>query len=435
MHRHLFLWRTSREESPQLLSRAFCGDSLLRISPLGNNCFHQPVKHLEQLFGAEWVERVIRSADSQHPLALWHRKALDNPVARYADYLADFILNSGLLKCDSGRLGSKIKADFLATLGEMGYAVFLGEQGFHVTMEPFAPKAGPDLHAKRGEDYFVEIRRVGLDETRASADFATEAVFTRLCKLPSRFSIIISMTDAFGAYSPQLKRAMRRVQQVLKEIGERHLKTATLYHYESDYSDKLVEGEVAGPDFSCSDGQKLKAQIEEFKQIQKAPFVARFYDTGSENDHTTVAVHPLGSRPGPLQPDKTHLRLRDILHQKREQLPKAARGLIVLDLSELKKLGIGRDALIAALYCDMQMTIRVRTGSEQFDSEFGHRRNGFFGQTTRISAVVMEEIELGGDIQVAREVFPTNNAGALLLTRAELECFGSLNGDFHPLCK
>jgi hypothetical protein len=85
-------------------------------------------------------------------------------VVRYASRLAKFIQKSGTVKRDSTRLAGKLKADFAETLTEMDYAVFLGEQGFRVMMKPSWPKAGPDLVAVRGHEYFVEIRNVGLDE-------------------------------------------------------------------------------------------------------------------------------------------------------------------------------------------------------------------------------------------------------------------------------
>ncbi len=273
---------------------------------------------LEELFGKEWVDSVITSADSKHPLALWHKKNPDNPVVGYVSRLAEFILKGGMVKCDSTRLTSKLRADFAETLTEMDYSVFLGEQGFQVMMEPCWPKAGPDLVAAREDEYFVEIRNVGLGEARAAADAATIELFDRLGELGSRFAIIVSMTDEFGAYSPELKKAAKKVAQVLKELTEKHIKKASLYYYGPDDS-TLVEGERAEPKFDLTDKGKLKAQLDQLERIQKAPFVARFEDTGTEKDRTAVAVHPLGADPRILQPDRTHLRLRGILHQKREQ--------------------------------------------------------------------------------------------------------------------
>jgi hypothetical protein len=305
---------------------------------------------LELLFGKEWVERTIRSADSSHPLGLWHKKASDNPVGRYADGLAHFILNSGMVKCDPVRLASKLKAEFEETLCEMDYAVFLGKQGFHVPMEPTAPLAGPDLAAVRDNEYLVEIRRVGLDEARAGADPATYELFNRLCKVPSRFRILISMTDEFGAYSPQLKEAAKTVANTLTDLTDRHVQKATVYYCGPD--DKmLIEGEDGEPHFDYADSQKLKAQLDQFERIKNAPFVAQFEDTGANNDRTGIAVHSMGSDPLILQPDKTHLRLRGILHQKRDQLPKASRGIIVLELSELQKTwDRSRNADVCALW-------------------------------------------------------------------------------------
>jgi hypothetical protein len=101
------------------------------------------VDYLQKLFGKEWVDENIKSPHSRHPLALWYRKGADNPVVRYADGLAEFILKNGLIECDSVCLASKLKAEFPETLAEMGYAVFLGKQRFQVTMEPSYPDAGP----------------------------------------------------------------------------------------------------------------------------------------------------------------------------------------------------------------------------------------------------------------------------------------------------
>jgi hypothetical protein len=225
---------------------------------------------LEELFGKEWVDSVITSADSKHPLALWHKKNPDNPVVGYVSRLAEFILKGGMVKCDSTRLTSKLRADFAETLTEMDYSVFLGEQGFQVMMEPCWPKAGPDLVAAREDEYFVEIRNVGLGEARAAADAATIELFDRLGELGSRFAIIVSMTDEFGAYSPELKKAAKKVAQVLKELTEKHIKKASLYYYGPDDS-TLIEGERAEPKFDLTDKGKLKAQLGSARENTESP--------------------------------------------------------------------------------------------------------------------------------------------------------------------
>ena len=393
----------------------------------------------EKLFGEDWAGAVVRSSDSQHPLARWYRKGPNNPVGRYVECLAEFILKSGMVKCNAARLASKLKAEFEETLSEMGYAVFLAKHGLVVTMEPFFPKQGSDLVAVGEHDYFVENRKVGLDEVRAAQDAATVELFDRLGKVPSRFGIVISMTDNFAAYSPELKTAAEKTTDALQRVTERNLKKASLYYFGPE-DNMLIEGEVEEPNLAAhhADMGQLQLQVVLFERIQKAPFVARFDDDGAEKDHTPIAVHPLGSDPKILQPDKTHLRLRGILHKKREQLPKACRGIIVLELSELEKLGVDQWTVLAALYGDLKVTIRANPEGDvlKTDTDLSHRQNGFFKQTSRVSAVVIEKTKVTDkDVLVTREVFPTNNSAAVLLTRVELERFGTVVEDLAHLCR
>ena len=240
------------------------------------------------------------------------------------------------------------------------------------------------------------------------------------------------MTDDFAPYSPELKRAARRVEQALPEVARRQMKEATLYFFGAD-DDMLIEGRIEEPHLvDVPDAGQLRVQLARFERVQKAPFVARFFDTGKESQHTNVAVHPLGSNPKVPQPDETYLRLRDILRKKREQLPKGARGIILLDITELDKLAVDERTLLTALYGDMEVTLRA--GEEHF--ELSHLRNGFFAQTSRVSAVVVEKTRVAGDdIESIREVFPTNNPATQLLTRAELGQFGTPFEDLNHLCR
>ena len=84
---------------------------------------------------------------------------------KHTETLVEAILTGTNVKFDSEVLASKIesKTDFVSTLAEMESTVFLAEQGFKVTLEPMAPKKGPDLRADWEEvPYFVEIRTVGF---------------------------------------------------------------------------------------------------------------------------------------------------------------------------------------------------------------------------------------------------------------------------------
>ena len=125
---------------------------------------------------------------------------------------------------------------------EMGYAVFLADRGFEVTMEPCAPNAGPDLAAVLDAEYFIELRKVGLDEARAAADSAAIDLFRRLESTPSSFTVIISMTDEFGAYSPQLKNAAKSIADVLNDLGAKEITKASLYYWGPD-NKLLIKGD------------------------------------------------------------------------------------------------------------------------------------------------------------------------------------------------
>jgi hypothetical protein len=85
-----------------------------------------------------------------------------------------YALKGEALKCDVTRLATKLQGEFVDTLTELDYVVFLVKQSLQITMEPTFPLAGPDLRAVRDNEYFVEIRRVQLDDARAAADMATE---------------------------------------------------------------------------------------------------------------------------------------------------------------------------------------------------------------------------------------------------------------------
>ena len=391
------------------------------------------MQSLQDLFGMEWIQSIIRSPNSQHPLARWYRKSPDNPVGNYTNELAEFILKGGSIKCDVLRLAAKLKADFVPTLVEMGYAVFLGRKGFHVIMEPLAPRRGPDLVACQDRsEYFVEIRKVGLDEACAAADSAALELFNRLQRTPSRFTVLISMTPEFSAYSPQLKRAAKAVGELLKTLPDKQVKKATLC-WDLD-EQMLAEGDPE-ENPGNNDPDKLLAYIDRLERIRKAPFVARFDDTGADNDHTPIAVHARRTDPQNPQPDNTHLRLRTIIHDKRDQLPKASRGIIVLELTELEKLAIDHFTLLSALYGDLQLTITKPAEGQEYGFSVSDRRNGFFGQTSRVSAVVVERIRIGTAVEFSREVFPTNNARAFLLTQSELKCFGTIAEDLKHLCR
>jgi hypothetical protein len=393
----------------------------------------EAMQNLRALLGKEWMEREVLCAEPKHPLGKWYRKSPDNPVTRYTDELVGFALN-GAVKCDTARLADKLSAEFVETLTELGYAVFLAERGFQVTMEPTAPAAGPDLLAMKEAPYYVEVRKVGLDEAHAAADMATEDVFERLCNTPSRHCVVISMTPEYSAHSPELKRAVRVVRSTLQDLGKRQVPQATLYyHGPEDHS--LREGEEVEAHYDYADPKKLAMQIRDEEWKRNARYVARFDDAGHESVRTAVGVLPLGPDPHVLEPDETYLRLKSILKKKQKQLPKGSSGIILLNITDLAKLMVGEFTLARTLYGDLLVTFRAGAGGEDFPHDLNRKPNGFFMATTRVSAVVIETVAIGVDaVQVSREVFPTNNPQAKVLTLDELKLFGMIAEGLENLC-
>ncbi len=389
------------------------------------------MRNLRTLLGEEWIEREVLAAEPEHPLGKWYKKNPNNPLTRYTEELVGVALRGDALRCDVSRLGSKLRGEFVNTLTELGYAVFLTERGFQVTMEPTAPLAGPDLLAVKGSEYYVEVRQVGLDEAHAAGDLATEDVFERLCDTPSRHSIVISMTDEYSAHSPELKRAVRAVRNTLDDLTKRNVRKARLYYYgPADYD--LREGDEVQPEDDYADAKKLAAQIQDQDRMREARFVARFDDVGQESSRTAVAVLPLGPHRYRLGPDQTYLRLRSILRKKQKQLPKETPGIILLEITDLRKLMVDEFTLSAAMYGDLQMRIRPEPG---FPHDMNRKPNGFFMGTTRVSAVVIERVNINSDrVSVSREVWPTNNPQAKVLTLEELKLFGTIAQGLENLC-
>jgi hypothetical protein len=392
------------------------------------------MKNLRKLFGDEWIEAEVLCAEPGHLLGKWQKKNPNNSVTKYADELVSVALEGETLKCDLVRLASKLKGEFVDTLTELGYAVFLTDQGLRVTMEPTAPEAGPDLLAVKDKDYFVEVRKVRLDEAHAAADLATEDVFERLCSTPSRYSVFISMTEEFSAHSPQLKDAMRAVRSALADLSTRNVPTATLY-YNGRGDTELREGNQAQAEYDYGNRENLARQVRDQEQMADARFKAQFDDTGEPQPRTAVGVLPLGPHRRKLEPDETYLRLKSILRKKQKQLPKGKPGIILLEISDLGKLMVNEFTLARTFYGDLQMVIRGGPGAEHFPHEMHRKPNGFFMGTTRVSAVVVETVTVGEDRFVAnREVFPTNNPQANVLSLAELKLFGMIAEGHENLC-
>lgn len=61
--------------------------------------------------------------------------------------------------------------------------------------------------------------------------------------------------------------------------------------------------------------------------------------------------------------------------------------------------------------------------------------NGYFLGTSRVSAVVIEKVQVASDrVYISREVFPTNNPNARVLELEELKLFGTIAEGLENLC-
>src|SRR5579859_4716441 len=92
------------------------------------------MRNLRKLFGDEWMEEHVLCAEPEHLLGKWHKKNPDNSVTKYTDELVGIALQADALQCDLSRLASKLKGEFVDTLTELGYAIFLTGRGFQVVM-------------------------------------------------------------------------------------------------------------------------------------------------------------------------------------------------------------------------------------------------------------------------------------------------------------
>jgi hypothetical protein len=284
------------------------------------------VNYLRKLMGDKWVDAEVFGANPTHPLGRWKKHDPNNPWVPCVDGLVKAMLTDGHIKCVTKDLRRKLNAEYVSTLAEMESAVFLAVQGFAVTVEPTAPKRGPDLLAERdGVSYFVEIREAGLSWDEDRINSISKRVFTDLRAVPSRYSVDITVGERYTPNSPRLKAAMGVVMESLKLLKERNLSRATLYYAHPD-GKLLNPGEDAGQ-MLFSGAQARYQEI-----VDKADFIGRFRNLGKEHSGTPATLSR--KLKNPPESVNTHERLKNILIEKCGQLPKESRGIIILEVSE-----------------------------------------------------------------------------------------------------
>jgi hypothetical protein len=374
--------------------------------------------YLRKLLGEAWIQAEVFSEKPKHLLGRWQKKRPEDPwVVTYAEELVRGILTSTKIKFDPEALARKLKSptDFVPTLAELETALFLAEQGFNVTMEPMAPEKGPDLQADwEGTPYFVEIRTVGLSEDEDRRDSVTEEIFRKLRTVPSNYQVILTVNQGYKAGSTELREAIKAIIQCLNEMKKLGANRGTLYYAEKDKAVLTLPNAAIGPQ-----GREI---------IKKATLVAQIDPRGHESPGTPASVkEPLKEHP-PEQV-KDHERLKNILQSKRGQLPKGARGILVLEVSKLFMLS--DFSVERALYGDLTVAFPPVNSPGEPVGEMKEWRStrGFLLHTSRVSAVVIQKRSVEqGKVTNKWRVFPTNRADddTIRLTLPELRRFGDL---------
>jgi len=385
--------------------------------------------YLRKLFGNAWVDAEIVGENPAHPLGRLQKSAPNNPWVPYLEGLVKFIITDKRIKFVPKDLRRKLKSEYDPTIAEMESAVFLAEQGFVVTLEPTAPKKGPDILAEReGIPYLVEIREAGFswDENRIHS--ISKEIFARLNIVPSSYSVAFTIGDGYVANSAKLKAAIGVVIDALELLKEKKLRSATLFY--AHPNGKLLN---PGGDLADSRGMMVSGGGKQYQEIvEKADFVARFTQVGKEQTGTPATLSR--KLQFPPEPVKTHERLKNILIDKCSQLPNDSRNIIVLEVSE--QFMLSDFTIISALYGDLEVGFPRASGPGEPVGEMITRRNerGFFGLTARVSAIVIHKrVMTKSRIMSSWQVYPTNraNADTIRLSLTELKRFGDIEDRKH----
>jgi hypothetical protein len=377
--------------------------------------------YLRKLIGDAWIDAELFADNPTHFLGRWQKKDPNNVWVTYTEGLVKAILTNENIKFDTEVLAKKLKSktDFVSTLAEMESTTFLAQQGFKVTLEPTAPRKGPDIRADwEGAPYFVEIRTVGFSEDEDRRNLVTKEIFTKLGTVPSSYFVTLTVGDEYRPATPRLRDAIRDVVESLNELKERGAKEATLHHL------RKGEAVLELPEASIPDKYHYI--------LHEADFVAQFRHVGEEAPGTPASF--LEQRKNPPEPVKDHERLKNILEKKRDQLPKGSRGIIVLEVSEpfmLSDFSVER-----ALYGDLLVEFpRVKSPGEAVGEMSARRNNrGFLLHTSRVSAIVIQKRKVeDGKVENEWQVYPTNraNADTIRLSLAELKRFGDIGDRKH----
>lgn len=371
---------------------------------------------LRKLLGNTWVDRQLLGANPTHALGRWQKSDPSNIWVPYVDGLVEFLLTDARVKWVGKDLRRKLQSEFTSTVVELETAVFLARQGFTVTLEPTAPKKGPDILAEReGVSYFVEIREVGRSWEEDRFQLVSHEIVAALNAVSSRYAVAVTVGEKYVAGSAALKEAMAVLIEALGLVKQRGMDSATLYYAPPD-------GKLLIPDHGFSGGDPLYQKI-----VDEANFLVRFRDLGKNQTKTPATVSR--KMKFPPEPVKTHERLKSILVEKSSQLPTDSRGILVLDVTEQFMLSdFTRER---AFYGDLEISFPPVKGPGEPVGPIAVKSNerGFFGLSARVSAVVIHTRALEGrEMKSSWQVYPTNRANqdTIRLRLDELERFGDV---------
>jgi hypothetical protein len=345
-------------------------------------------------------------------LGQWYRRNEKSLWVCYTEGLIGSLLGDERVTLDRETLAGKLAAEYISTLAEIEVAIFLLGKGCSVILEPTAPLRGPDMRADHAEQsYYVEVRAVGDSEDDERFNAASSEIFSLLNQKPSRFTVSVTIGENYSAGSGDFRKATEALVNALDLLNSHKWKRGILYH--------SSQGTLLNP------GRSLNAKEQEL--VDNADLVASFNDSGTDQPRTPATA----SRPFKRLPDldQTHERLKKILNKKRTQLPQAARGIIVFDVSDLFMLS--DFSIDSALYGDLvvRLTAPSAPGGPIGGPTVFRNGRGFFGRSSRVSAVVFHTRRVReGKLESSWRVYPTNraNADTIRLHLAELNLFGDV---------
>ena len=253
----------------------------------------------------------------------------------------------------------------------------------------------------------------------------TKQIFAKLNSVLSRYSASVTIAEEYTPNSPQTNAAIAALIEALDVLKEKQYAKPTFYYAHPG-------GKVLNPhgDYYPTDLRNgSEKQCNEI--VSKAEFVVRLRRLEEEKSGTPATL--MKKLKLPPEPVNTHERLKQILRNKRKQLPRASRGILSLEVSE--QFMLSEFSIHTALYGDWVVQFgSVSEPSRPVEPNLMSNHRGFFRETSRVSAIVIQKRTVeDGQVKCERKVYPTNraNADTIRLNLAELLRLGDVEDRAH----